>query len=331
MLSPAAGLPAIFPHPYELGIERLRDAYGLIPVEYPTTRQASAPAADRARDLHEAFADPTIAAVLATIGGDDQITVIPHLDADLLRANPKPFFGYSDNTNLLNYLWTLGIVGYYGGSVMVHLGRGGRENPDSARSFRAALFEDGWTELNEPVQATDESADWAGGSDALAAEPPMFEAEPWEWRNADRVIEAPTWGGCLDVISWILQVGRDVAPPESYAGHVLMIETSEDMPSANDVYWTIRSLGLRGMLADTPAVLVGRPKAWDIMHRTTPAEKRAYIDGQRSAISRALDEYAPDATVVFNVDFGHTDPQLIMPYGGLVRIDGPRRTISVRY
>jgi muramoyltetrapeptide carboxypeptidase LdcA involved in peptidoglycan recycling len=331
VLSPAAGLPAIFPYPYELGIERLRDAYGLIPVEYPTTRQANASAADRARDLHDAFTDPTIAAVLATIGGDDQITVIPHLDADLLRAFPKPFYGYSDNTNLLNYLWTVGIVGYYGGSVMVHLGRGGRENPDSARSFRAALFDDGWMELIEPAQSTDESIDWAAGADALAAEPPMFQAEPWIWHNANRVIEAPTWGGCIEVMSWILQVGRDVAPSDAYAGHVLMIETSEDMPSADDVYWTVRNLGLRGMLADTPAVLVGRPKAWDIGRRTSPDEKRAYTDGQRAAISRALDQYAPDATVVFNVDFGHTDPQLIMPYGGLVRLDGPRRTISVRY
>jgi muramoyltetrapeptide carboxypeptidase LdcA involved in peptidoglycan recycling len=331
ILSPAAGLPAVFPHVYELGIERLTRAYGLVPVEYPTTRESSASAADRARDIHAAFADPSIGAVLASIGGEDQITVIPHLDDDLLRDNPKPFFGYSDNTNLLNHLWMLGIAGFYGGSVMVHLGRFGSENADSARSLRAALFESGWVDLVEPTSYTDESLDWGAGPDALGVEPPMFDALPWEWHNADRPIEAPTWGGCLDVLSWILQVGRDIAPPEAYAGHVLMIETSEDMPSANEVYWTLRHMGLRGMLADTPAVLVGRPKAWDIARRTTPAEKKAYVDGQRAAVLRAMSEYAPQATVVFGVDFGHTDPQLVMPYGGLVRVDGPNRRISVRY
>jgi muramoyltetrapeptide carboxypeptidase LdcA involved in peptidoglycan recycling len=31
------------------------------------------------------------------------------------------------------------------------------------------------------------------------------------------------------------------------------------------------------------------------------------------------------------LDVGHTDPQLIVPYGGQVRIDAPARTISVRY
>jgi muramoyltetrapeptide carboxypeptidase LdcA involved in peptidoglycan recycling len=90
-------------------------------------------------------------------------------------------------------------------------------------------------------------------------------------------------------------------------------------------------MGLRGLLADTPAVLVGRPKAWDVGRRTTPEQKQRYVDDQREAIVRAVETYAPDATVVFNVDFGHTDPQLIMPYGGLVRIDGPQRKISARY
>ena len=58
--------------------------------------------------MHAAFADPEIKAVLTSIGGDDQIKVLRHLDADLLRANPKPFFGLSDNTNLCIYLGNLG-------------------------------------------------------------------------------------------------------------------------------------------------------------------------------------------------------------------------------
>ena len=40
---------------------------------------------------------------------------------------------------------------------------------------------------------------------------------------------------------------------------------------------------------------------------------------------RALRAYAPDTMAVFDVDFGHTDPQLVIPYGGLVRVDGPGR------
>ena len=88
------------------------------------TRRIDAAPEDRADDLNAAFADPLIRAVLATIGGEDQINVVPHLDPGLVRADPKPFCGYSDNTNLLCWLWTNGVAGFYGGSTQVHLGPG---------------------------------------------------------------------------------------------------------------------------------------------------------------------------------------------------------------
>ena len=99
VISPSAGLPELFPRPYELGLERLREEYGLEPVEYPTTRKMGTTPQERADDIHAAFADPDVKAVFSTIGGDDQITVLPLLDRELLRANPKPFFGMSDNSN----------------------------------------------------------------------------------------------------------------------------------------------------------------------------------------------------------------------------------------
>ena len=55
---------------------RLIEATGLVPVEYPTTRRLGASPRDRAEDLNNAFGDPDIRAVLATVGGDDQITVV---------------------------------------------------------------------------------------------------------------------------------------------------------------------------------------------------------------------------------------------------------------
>jgi muramoyltetrapeptide carboxypeptidase LdcA involved in peptidoglycan recycling len=76
---------------------------------------------------------------------------------------------------------------------------------------------------------------------------------------------------------------------------------------------------------------MGRAKAWDIHRHTTIPERAAYAKDQREAVLGAMAQYNPNATIVFDVDFGHTDPQLIIPYGGLVRVDGPSRTISVLY
>lgn len=330
VLSPAAGLPAVFPHVFELGLTRLRSELGLVPVEYPTTRVLGAPAKERARDIHKAFTDPDITAVLASIGGEDQIIVTPHLDRELLAAHPKPFFGYSDNTNLHNVLWNAGVVSYYGGSVMVHLGRSGATNPETMSSLRAALFTDGWQRLAPAKWWTDESIDWRN-PDMLAKAPPMYDGEGWTWHNADRVVEGRSWGGCIEVLSWILQVGLDIREPDAYAGCVLIIESSEEMPPAVEVHRILRHMGERGLLAQFPAVMVGRPKAWEHGHETTPEQKRSYAADQRDAVLRTLDRYASEAMVVFDVDFGHTDPQLIVPYGGHVRIDGHARTVDVRY
>ncbi|CAM5686341.1 hypothetical protein SGLAM104S_02957 [Streptomyces glaucescens] len=161
VISPASGLPGLFPLPYELGLQRLREVYGLEPVEYPATRKTGATPRERADDVHAAFADPDVKAVIATIGGDDQITVLPLLDRELIRAHPKPFIGMSDNTNLLAFLRNTGIVGYHGASVMVELGRPGAMNPQTADSLRAALFTSGPYELRPADRWNDVDRDWA--------------------------------------------------------------------------------------------------------------------------------------------------------------------------
>ncbi|GIG02221.1 S66 family peptidase [Catellatospora citrea] len=329
ILSPSAGLPAVFPDVYELGLSRLRDEFGLTPVEFPTTRAAAASARERAQDITAAFADPSISAVMASIGGDDQITVLRHLDDDVIRANPKPFFGFSDNTNLLNHLFGLGVVAFHGGAVMTSLARGGAMHPLSASSLRAALFTPGWHELTASADFGDEPNDWADAA-LRAVPPPMSPADGWTWEGPQRVVAGPLWGGCLEILSWLLQAGL-VAPPERFDGHVLVLETSEDMPSAADVYYTLRSMGERGMLGRFAAVLVGRAKAWNFDRRNTAEQKAAYRAEQRAAIRRAVAAYAPDAVLVFDLDIGHTDPQQILPIGGDARVDGVARRISVRY
>ncbi|WP_091622679.1 S66 family peptidase [Micromonospora peucetia] len=329
VVSPSAGLPALFPHVYELGLRRLREEFGLEPVEYPTTRVLGADPRDRARDLTAAFADPTITAVLATVGGDDLITVTPHLDDAVLRANPKPYFGCSDNINVLNHLYRLGVVAYHGGSVLVHLGRPGRPHPLTFDSLRAALFTSGWYDLRPAPEWGDQPGDWRDPA-SLAVEPEMFPGEGWRWQGPSTMVEGRTWGGNLEILHWLMATDR-VPSAGELAGSVLMVETSEELPSATEVFRILRNMGERGLLAGFPAVLVGRAKAWDFDRPHTPDERRDWADAQREAVTRVLAAYNPDAVVVFDVDFGHTDPQLILPYGGTARINAATQHISVRY
>ncbi|MDX2677647.1 S66 family peptidase [Streptomyces sp. NY05-11A] len=331
VVSPGAGLPGLFPRPFELGLERLRKDYELEPVEYPATRTMGSTPQERADDIHAAFADPDIKAVMASIGGDDQITVLPLLDRELIRANPKPFFGMSDNTNLLAFLRNTGIVGYHGATVMCELGRPGAMHPQTADSLRAALFTSGEYELAATDRWNDVNGDWADPA-TFDAEPATRPGDGWTWENSDRVVEGRSWGGCLEIVGWLLMADREIARDLSeYDGGVLLLETSEDMPSATEVFHTLRNMGERGLLRRFSALLMGRAKTWSFQQPNSPQEAARYAAEQREAVLRAIRAYAPDTVIVFDVDFGHTDPQLVIPYGGLVRVDGPARRITVTY
>jgi len=330
VLSPSAGLPAVFPDVYELGLRRIREHFGLVPVEYPTTRTMDAPLGERARDVHAAFADPAIKAVFSSIGGEDQIKLLRHLDPELIRANPKPFFGYSDNTNLHVFLWNLGIVSYHGGAVMVQFGQGPTMHPYTVASLRRALFERGEVKITPAPEYTDENLNWAE-DEALTRHPAMFPNPGWTWLNGDQSVEGVAWGGSLEILDFHLRANKHLSPPEAYEGCVLYLETSEELPSATYVYRVLMGMGERGLLQRSAAVLLARPKAWDFERPNTIEERARFRRDQEEAVARALGEYHPRAPAVFNLDFGHTDPQCIIPNGGRIRLDGPQGRLYVTY
>ena len=123
-----------------------------------------------------------------------------HIDARrqarvaLLKAHPKAFFGYSDNTNLHNFLWNLGIVSYHGGSIMVEFGRGGSMQPYTQASLMHALFERGEYEIHASPVYTDENKDWHDLAN-LDHHPELFPSTGWRWHNAKSSIEGTLWGG----------------------------------------------------------------------------------------------------------------------------------------
>jgi len=326
VVSPSWAAPAHFPAIHEQALDRLRTEFGLEPVEFPTTRRDATPV-ERAADLNAAFADPDIQAVLSTIGGDDQITVLKHLDAEVVRAHPKRFLGYSDNTNLLNYLWFHGIAGIHGGSTQVHLG----PVPDDAHleSLRAAFF-GGDARLTPQPRTRDVGLRWDDPR-ALTERASDLPAEPWAWSGPARSVTGPTWGGCLEIVEWTLAANRWMRPVSSYDGMVLILEPDEGMPSPTRVHWMLRNLGERGLLGAASALLWGRPPVSDHEHPASEGEAARSRSEQRAAVLRAVGEYNPDLVVALDVDFGHTCPQLLLPYGGDVTVDGETRAITAHF
>jgi muramoyltetrapeptide carboxypeptidase LdcA involved in peptidoglycan recycling len=330
VLSPSFAAPGKFPAVHEQGMRRLTEVTGLAPAEYPTTRQLGASPQARADDINAAFADPGIRAILAVIGGEDQITVIRYLDADLARRDPKPFLGTSDNTNLHNWLWTNGVASFYGGSSQVHLGPGPGVDEVHALSLRAALLTGETLQLTDPGESEDFGVDWADPR-ALTSFGEREPTEPWSWYGPPVSVSGPAWGGCIEVIEEIFTAGRFPASPDVLDGHVLLLETSEELLPARNVGWIVRSLGERGILAAVSAVLLSRPPVSDFTKRPGQPERARLRREQSDVVVELIGRYNPQAVVCVGIPFGHTRPQWIIPHGGTITVDGAHQRVTADY
>ena len=329
VISPSNGLPQLFPAVFELGLKRLQNVFGLKPKEYPTTRIMGAPLKDRARDIMAAFADPANKAVIASIGGEDQLKLIKYLDKAVLLANPKPFLGFSDNTQLHNLLWNLGIPSYYGGGVMTQFGMQRQMLDMTVQSVKRALFERGEIEITASEQYTDIGLDWGDPSN-LNKQRTFEPNEGWFW-DGQVDAEGILWGGCVESLIFQSTVNKYLPSGEDLEGTILFLETAEDIPEPWIVEYLLAGFGERGWFEKFRGVLVGRPKAWELDKPKNAEEKAAYRETQRQIILKIIREYNTDIPIVQNLDFGHTDPQILLPMGQKARVTTSDQRIFLTY
>ena len=80
---------------------------------------------ERASDLMEMFADPEVDGILCLRGGYGSIRLIPLLDFQLIKKNPKVFIGFSDMTTLhLAFQRLCGFVTFHGPMLATDFGGG---------------------------------------------------------------------------------------------------------------------------------------------------------------------------------------------------------------
>lgn len=329
ILSPSFAAPGMWPHIYELGLNRLKDIFELEPVEFPATKKLGASKEERVKDLVAAFEDKEIEAVISSIGGDDQVTYIKNLPPEPFINNPKPFFGYSDNTHFMNFLWLNGIPSYYGGSLFTQFAETGKINEFTLKYLKLALFKEGEVEIEASNKYSDIGLDW-NDPENLDKERVYEPNEGWFW-DGNTSAEGITWGGCLESIDEIFRHGISIPSLEQFGNIILLLETSEEIPTMNYVNRVCRALGERGILGKVKAVLIGRPKAWDFDKQKSTEGKSEYRKQQREVILEVVREYNDSIPVVQNLDFGHSDPQIPMSYGMSVRLEGKNKKIFVTF
>jgi muramoyltetrapeptide carboxypeptidase LdcA involved in peptidoglycan recycling len=307
-----------FPHRYQAGKQQLQDEFGLVVVEMPHTLSDDAwlkrhPHA-RADDLMAAFADPSIKAIISTIGGDDSIRLLPWLDLDIIRSNPKIFMGYSDTTITHMACFKAGLVSFYGPAIMAGFAENGGLFPYMVNSVRKTLFStapigniapnsDGWSV---------EWLDWAEPENQSRRRK-LNPSPGWKFIQGEGIRRGHLLGGCFEVLDW-LRGTRFWPEPDAWQGAILFLETSEEAPPPSAVLYGLRCYAALGILSKLSGILFARPGG------QVPVDQfEEYDQVLRQVV--AEEEGLVDLPIITHMDFGHTDPMFVLPYGVQAEID----------
>lgn len=329
IVSPSFAASAVWPHVHELGLKRLREVFELEPVEYPATAKLDATVEEKANDLVSAFSDSDVKGIISTLGGDIQVTYIKNLTSESFVNSPKPFFGFSDNSHFANFLFLNDIPSFYGAALFTQFAHQKEMNEYTVKYIKRALFDEGEFELLPSESFNDIGLDW--GDEAQLNKEREYETnEGWSW-DGDQNTEGLLWGGCVESVDEMLRHGVVIPSLEQFENIVLMMETSEEIPSADYVSRVFRAFGERGILKRIKGIVVGRAKAREFDKLRTPEERATYRKEQQEAILNIVRAYNKDIPVVQNMDFGHTEPQVPMPYGNTIRIDSEEKRVFVTF
>jgi muramoyltetrapeptide carboxypeptidase LdcA involved in peptidoglycan recycling len=320
-ISLSRGWPSVYARSYQDGKRQLQEAFGVQVVESRYALKdipwlAAHPEA-RAADLMEVLRDPSIHGIISTIGGDDSIRMLPFLDLSVIRENPKVFLGYSDSTITHFAFLKAGVTSFYGPSIMGGFDENGGLLPYMADSVRQVLFAPAPSTWIQP-----NSDGWTIASGAWADEKrnekkrPLQPCSGWKWFQGTGQHRGHLVGGCLEAVDWLR--GTPIWPELSvWRNSVLFLETSEDEPSPLAVVHMLRALAATGALRESKGILFGRPFG-----------DEAKFDAYDAALLQVLAELGLSSLpLVTRMDFGHTDPKFIIPYGVEAEIDCDRQQI----
>ena len=309
VVAPALSRSLVLQHDHSALITRRFDELGLKVTfgRHVDERDAfcSSSIESRVEDLHAAFADPEVRGILTVIGGFNSNELLPHLDWDLIAANPKILCGYSDITALQNAITARTGLVTYSGPHWSTFGMRDQLEP-TATWFRQACLG------SEPYVITPAET-WTD--------------DPW-FADQDRRTVRPTGGW------WPLAEGT--AAGRLVGGNLCTLNLLQGTP-----YWP----GLEGTIVAveddhlSDAAIFARDLT-SLLQLPDASGIRGMIIGRFQAASRVTRDLVTeivrrqpalrDVPVLANVDFGHTNPLATLPIGGAVEIvSGPAPELRI--
>jgi muramoyltetrapeptide carboxypeptidase LdcA involved in peptidoglycan recycling len=255
-------------------------------------------------DIHTAFADKSVKAVLTIIGGANSNQLVKFLDYDLIKNNPKIFCGFSDITALHSAIRAkTGLETYYGphfSSLGMKLGC-----DYTFDHFVKMLVTDGRDEVTP-------SEIWSDDLWFLDQDKREFEANEGYWNIHDGSAQGEINGGNLCTFNLLL--GTEYRP-EFKPNTILFIEDTEVSPLA-DFERNLQALICQPDFKNVKALVIGRFQKGSKVTR----EGLEYILNTTPELK--------DLPILANVDFGHSSPLLTIPLGGTATLANGKLTLE---
>jgi len=305
---------------YNLGKERLQKQFGLKVVEMPNTLKGSNYLYNhpekRAEDLMDAFSDPSIKAIFSCIGGNESIRMLPYINYDIIRNNPKIFIGYSDTTTTHLMCYKAGLSRFYGVSVLAELAENNQIYDYTAHWLKTVLFSE------RPIgnipaceQWTGERVEWNIENAQVSKH--LQRNQGYEFLQGNSIVRGHLFGGCIEVLE--MAKGTELWPnSETLKDSILFFETSEDMPQPTYIECWLRNYGSQGILQNAKAIIFGKPY------------QEKFYDEYKASIKKVITELnLYDLPIVYNMTFGHNEPMCVLPYGAIAEVDCFNKTFTI--
>jgi len=244
------------------------------------------------------------------IGGDDTIRLLPHVDFDVILKNPKVFMGYSDTTANHFMMQKAGVVSFYGGCIMVEFAENVTMHDYTIQHIKNVLFEPtDQLEIKPSPVWTGEYLEWSDKSNCNIARTMTPDLKGYELLQGKGVSRGKLLGGCLDVLPMI--IGSEIWPTgDEWGNALLFLETSEVHPSPDHIKWILRGLTAQGITHRIGGIIFGKP-----------CGEKFYEEYKTVLMQVAKEADRPDMPILYNVNFGHTAPICVLPYGIAAEID----------
>ena len=323
IISPSWGGPSVFPHIYESGIKAL-EKLGFKIKEYPSAKKDADYIYNnpefRAKDINEAFADNEVKAIITSIGGDDSIRILPFLNTEIITKNPKIILGYSDTTTLTTYLNQLGLVTLNGPSIMAGFSQWDALGTSFQKHIKTILLKNpkdyNYQQLGPYCNGY---LDWTNKNNTGKTNP-LVKNTDWDWLQGNSVVRGRLFGGCVSVLEFMKST--KFWPKEDFWNNkILFLETSEEKPKPDQIKWILRNYGMQGIFEKISALIIGRARDYSQEEKEKLNEYILQI-----VKTEFKNEKLP---IITNMNFGHTDPQWILPLGITAEINCPQKTFNL--